>query len=253
MADEEDLYYYLDMAFQAETEQEAIKYAKKALKIEPDNIDAQVIIAENSIYDHIKLLNKFEKDKKGAEQKLVEEHLLTEENIGDFWLLTETRPYMRFLYNRMRLLLIAENRYGKNACLEILDLNNDDNLGARFILMHIYAYFEDEKSAVKLFERYDCQNRRNFYCLCQLYIISLEKFAKATAYIKELVNINKDTHNFFNRLVIGEGLSDIEFGMYGYRANSIEELAIDVTDNKFLFVNCGVYFKWVLKTIKSID
>lgn len=108
MADEEDLedlYYYLDMAFQAETEQEAIKYAKKALKIEPDNIDAQVIIAENSIYDHIKLLNKFEKIKKVAEQKLVEEHLLTEENIGDFWLLTETRPYMRLLYNRMRLLL----------------------------------------------------------------------------------------------------------------------------------------------------
>lgn len=57
MADEEDLedlYYYLDMAFQAETEQEAIKYAKKALKIEPDNIDAQVIIAENSIYGSYK-------------------------------------------------------------------------------------------------------------------------------------------------------------------------------------------------------
>lgn len=53
--------------------------------------------------------------------------------------------------------------------------------------------------------------------------------------------------------MIGEDLSDIEFGMYGYRANSIEELAIDVTDNKFLFVNCGVYFKWVLKAIKSID
>lgn len=87
LADEEDLedlYYYLDMTFQAETRQEAIKYAKKALKIEPDNIDAQVIIAENSIYDHIKLLNKFEKIKKAAEQKLVEEHLLTEENIGDF-------------------------------------------------------------------------------------------------------------------------------------------------------------------------
>ena len=30
LADEEDLYYYLDMAFQAETEQEAIKYAKKS-------------------------------------------------------------------------------------------------------------------------------------------------------------------------------------------------------------------------------
>ena len=87
------------------------------------------------------------------------------------------------------------------------------------------------------------KNRRNFYCLCQLYIISLEKLAKPQLILK----------NLFNRLVIGEGLSDIEFGMYGYRANSIEELAIDVTDNKFLFVNCGVYFKWVLKTIKSID
>ncbi len=103
---------------------------------------------KNSIYDHIKLLNKFEKIKKAAEQKLVEEHLLTEENIGDFWLLTETRPYMRLLYNRMRLLLDCGKKsvWQKNACLEILDLNNDDNLGARFILMHIYAYFEDEKN-----------------------------------------------------------------------------------------------------------
>ena len=84
LADEEDLYYYLDMAFQAETEQEAIKYAKKAVKIEPDNIDAQVIIAENSICDHIKLLNKFEKIKKAAEQKLVEEHLLTGKIQGIF-------------------------------------------------------------------------------------------------------------------------------------------------------------------------
>ena len=56
----------------------------------------------------------------------------------------------------MRLLLdCGKIGMAKNACLEILDLNNDDNLGARFILMHIYAYFEDEKSAVKLFERYD--------------------------------------------------------------------------------------------------
>ena len=106
------------------------------MKIEPDNIDAQVIIAENSIYDHIKLLNKFEKIKKAAEQKLVEKHLLTEENIGDFWLLTETRPYMRLLYNRMRLLLdCGKIGMAKEACLEIFDLNNDDNLGARFILM----------------------------------------------------------------------------------------------------------------------
>lgn len=257
LADEEDLedlYYYLDMAFQAETEQEAIKYAKKALKIEPDNIDAQVIIAENSIYDHIKLLNKFEKIKKAVEQKLVEEHLLTEENIGNFWLLTETRPYMRLLYNRMRLLLdCGKIGMAKNACLEILDLNNDDNLGARFILMHIYAYFEDEKSAVKLFERYDCQKSTQFLLPLSTLYYKLGKTRKATAYIKELVDINKDTHNFFNRLVIGEGLSDVEFGMYGYLANSIEELVIDVTDNKFLFVNCGVYFKWVLKTIKSID
>lgn len=103
----------------------------------------------------------------------------------------------------------------KEACLEILDLNNDDNLGARFILMHIYAYFEDEKSAVKLFERYDCQKSTQFLLPLSTLYYKLGKTRKAAAYIKELV--------------------------------------IDVTDNKFLFVNCGVYFKWVLKTIKSID
>ena len=154
----------------------------------------------------------------------------------------------------MRLLLdCGKIGMAKEACLEIFDLNNDDNLGARFILMHIYAYFEDEKYAVKLFERYDCQKSTQFLLPLSTLYYKLGKTRKAAAYIKELVNINKDTHDFFNRLVIGEGLSDIEFGMYGYRANSIEELAIDVTDNKFLFVNCGVYFKWVLKTIKSID
>ncbi len=130
----------------------------------------------------------------------------------------------------------------KEACLEIFDLNNDDNLGARFILMHIYAYFEDEKYAVKLFERYDCQKSTQFLLPLSTLYYKLGKTRKATAYIKELVNINKDTHNFFNRLVIGEGLSDIEFGMYGYRANSIEELAIDVTDNKFLFCKLRCLF-----------
>ena len=59
------------MTFQAETEQEAIKYAKKSLKIEPDNIDAQVIIAENSIYDHIKLLNNFKKIQKAPNRNLL--------------------------------------------------------------------------------------------------------------------------------------------------------------------------------------
>lgn len=92
----------------------------------------------------------------------------------------------------------------KNACLEILDLNNDDNLGARFILMHIYAYFEDEKSAVKLFERYDCQKSTQFLLPLSTLYYKLGKIRKATAYIKELVNINKDTHDFFNRLVIGK-------------------------------------------------
>lgn len=182
--DEEDVYYYLDMAFQAETRQEAIKYAKKALKIEPDNIDAQVIIAENSIYDHLKLLNKFEKIKKDAEQKLVEEHLLTEENIGDFWLLTETRPYMRLLYNRMQLLLdCGKIGMAKNACLEILNLNNNDNLGARFILMHILKMKNQRLSCLK---GMTAKNRRNFYCLCQLYIISLEKLAKPQLILKNL-------------------------------------------------------------------
>lgn len=87
----------------------------------------------------------------------------------------------------MRLLLdCGKIGMAKNACLEILDLNNDDNLGARFILMHIYAYFEDEKSAVKLFERYDCQKSTQFYCLCQRYIISLEKLAKPQLILKNL-------------------------------------------------------------------
>ena len=39
---------FLELAEEAESQKEALKYAKKALKLEPENIDAQTAVAVNS-------------------------------------------------------------------------------------------------------------------------------------------------------------------------------------------------------------
>lgn len=38
--------------------------------------------------------------------------------------------------------------------MEILRLNNNDNTGARYLLMAIYAYLEEEKEMLKLYKKY---------------------------------------------------------------------------------------------------
>ncbi len=77
----------------------------------------------------------------------------------EFWEIVETRPYMRIKQSYAEIL--AENGMMKKAVKEyeeILKLNENDNLGVRFRLMSLYAFFEDEENALKLYKKYNGQN-----------------------------------------------------------------------------------------------
>ena len=41
-----------------------------------------------------------------------------------------------------------------NICKEVLRLNENDNLGVRYLLMAIYATLEEEKSMLDLYKKY---------------------------------------------------------------------------------------------------
>ncbi len=68
------------------------------------------------------------------------------EDKGEFWSILETRTYMLLLMDKL-LYLKRVGMYGKAVELaeEMLELSTGDNLGVRFHLLGLYAYFEDKK------------------------------------------------------------------------------------------------------------
>lgn len=77
------------------------------------------------------------------------------ENKGDFWLLIETRPYMRAKENYARALLKAG--YSKEALKhfeELLKLNPNDNQGIRYDLIELYLKLEMPKKVDALVKNY---------------------------------------------------------------------------------------------------
>jgi len=150
----DDAYELLVQAENAKTKNQAIKLAKEAYDMCPDCFDAvlfQAELEENSI-KRDKLLNEgleFEKD------RLEEEGYFEKDNIGHFYGIFETRPYIRGLYRKADYLIAdGKAKQARDVCLEILRLNNNDNTGARYLLMAIYAYLEDEKEMLKLYKKY---------------------------------------------------------------------------------------------------
>ena len=150
-----DVYDYLEMAEEAFDAKEAIRYAKKALKLDPYCLDAEMIIAKAKSEDMEALKKNMEKVICKGEEQLVQRNISKEENAGIFYGIFETRPYMRARKEYLDL-LIEQGRYRHaiREAEELIRLNENDNLGIRYRLMALYSYFEDSDSANALLTKY---------------------------------------------------------------------------------------------------
>lgn len=241
----------IEEAEHCENEKEAKKLAKEALKIDPHCVEAKRFLF--SFEDNpFKLLNKIEDAIKEEEAYLKDEGYFTDENIGDFYGIFETRPYMRLLWDKMQLLLeLGMVTQAKEEALNILKLNENDNMGARFILMAIYCYFEDEKSFNKLLKKYLDDSLTSVFS--QL-ILSYKAgdFGQALKHLKEANKRNKH----FIKMITGnvkeeEIMGFLANGMYsiGDRTEVLE--LIDTF--KFVLLNTSGLQVWIDKNKKKID
>ena len=147
---------YLELAEEATTKAKAERYIKKALELEPDNMDAinaSLDMIEDGTWEYYQ---KISEAVKNGTRFMEKEGLMDEDSIGEFWGILETRPYMRLL-NRYAdflaeagMMTLAARQYE-----EMIRLSENDNLGARYSLMHVYAYLEQEEPALKLHKKYD--------------------------------------------------------------------------------------------------
>ena len=192
----DDAYEILEEAQNAKTEKEAIKLAKKAYEKSKECFDAilfQCDLEENGIR-RMKLLDdglEFEKN------RLTKEKYFDKENIGHFYGIFETRPYIRGLVIKAEYLLEeGKISQAENVCREVLRLNENDNMGARYLLMAIYATLEKENDMLKLYKKYPEEDLEMMFPLFALYY-KLGNDKKAKEYLNRVDKCNSNFVKFF--------------------------------------------------------
>ena len=230
----------------------ALKYAKKAAELEPDNLDAAAMVIELSCTSSEKLSEKYKNLIDETEDKLKEQGYFEDDNIGEFWLIFETRPYMRLLEKyASHFVECGQMRLAISVYEKMLELCTNDNLGVRYTLMHLYIYLEDEQSALELYEKYPEESTQFLLPLSILYY-KLGDLRKSNQYLKKLIEVNEDTRKFFNSLIDGSLMESVgDMTPYGYRPFTIEDFVIECKENYFLFSSMPEYFVWAKKKVNS--
>jgi tetratricopeptide (TPR) repeat protein len=140
-------------AMEAETEAEARKLAKRALHLDPDCVDALVVMNDLDARTTRAMIVGLQNAVAAGERSLGAQFI--RENMGHFWMLIETRPYMRAMEQLARL-LHAEglNLDAIRVYERMLELNPNDNQGVRDPLLGAYLCVDDLEGAGKLLKKY---------------------------------------------------------------------------------------------------
>ncbi len=193
----DDAYEILEEAQNARNEKEAIKLAKKAYEKSPECFDAilfQCDLEENGI-KRMKLL---EGGLEVEKNRLIKEKYFDKENIGHFYGIFETRSYIRGLVVKAEYLLEeGKLRQAESICKEVLRLNENDNMGARYLLMAIFATLEEENDMLKLYKKYPEEDLEMLFPLFALYY-KIGNDKKALEYLNRVNKCNSNFVKFFN-------------------------------------------------------
>jgi len=148
-------------AMEAESDAQAAKLAKRALRKDPDCVDALVVLAEIESTSTKQLIIRLQEAVAAGERSLGAEFIA--ENKGHFWDIIETRPYMRALEQLAGLLrseginLDAIRHYET-----LLSLNPNDNQGVRDPLLGLYLATDNLEGARRLLLEYKNDVMANF-------------------------------------------------------------------------------------------
>ncbi len=124
----------------------------QAKELDPDNADVYNYLGDlESIPENA--LDFYKQGIQAGEKKLGKKFI--KENEGHFWLMIETRPYMRSFFNVARCLaLLNQSEESAKMYLRILELNPGDNMGARYELFSVALKIDDLKIIDALLKEY---------------------------------------------------------------------------------------------------
>jgi hypothetical protein len=180
-------------AYQSDGKQR-YKLAEEAVRLNPNCVDAYVILAEKtkSLEEAILL---YEKGIQAGERELGKAFF--KENKGYFWGLIETRPFMRAkLHYAEALSLLGKTTEATQQYEELLELNPMDNQGVRYSLFVVYVDAGDYKKASALLQQYEEDTAQDSYNKLLLELHEHGFTAKAVKLLKEAKKENKFVINY---------------------------------------------------------
>jgi len=140
-------------AMEATSNATARKLAKRALRLDPDCVDALVVLNDLDAPTQTQLIEGLQRAVAAGKRSLGAGFF--RENKGHFWMLIETRPYMRALAMLGGEMASVGMNLDAIAIYEhMLALNPNDNQGVRDPLLGLYLAVGDVDGAGKLLKRY---------------------------------------------------------------------------------------------------
>ena len=232
--------------------EERYRIIKRVLRMEPDNITAASMQIEYLAKNADDRVHHYEDLTRKATARLQSEGVFSEENIGKFWALPATKPYMFLRLSYLEALVAARKlRLAAKECEEMLRLSEHDALGRRYQLMFIYAAIEEGDAAIALYQRYE-EGVAMMYLPLAMLFYRLGKMKMARNFLHELAAVNVDTEEFFARGVDGD-LPQRAPGRHAgsFAIGTMEEFGEAVTDNGFAFVGMEAFFAWGLSELRA--
>ena len=194
-----EAYEFLEKARDAKSEKEEIKFVKKALEVDPDCLEAKVMLALNQD-DFMVIYRDLEQALEDEKNRLQKLGYFTKENMGHFYGIFETREYIKAM-NSLARIYANDGLIGKAISLarEIIRLNENDNTGVRYLLMGLYAYMEDYSSMKKLYNKY---SEENLFMLVpfMIYYFKQAKYDEAEKYLDRIKKVNKNFVSYFENM-----------------------------------------------------
>ena len=244
---------YLNLAEQAPSKKKHMEYLRKALELEPDNLDARLQMITCTTEHHLDEQRFALQELLGLAEQQMEEAGAFKEHKGQFWTVIETRPYMRVRYTYFDVLIsCGMMRQAISEGQRLLELSESDNLGVRYQMMHLYVFMEDEMHALALHKQFDSYEETQMLLPLAVLYYKLNKFDKAEDYIRRLAKVNKDTKKFL-RAAAHDKLDDYidEWNPFGYQPFTLEELLNELMQFSYLFDSVPYFFAWASKVLAA--
>ncbi len=145
-----------ELAFQSMEEHDdrkALALARRALKLDPECVDARSVEIQVTVDDPLERVKACKALLERTRRAMGKQFF--EENKGQFWGVVTTRPYMRAL-EYLADLLVSQERFVEAITVyeEMIELNPEDNQGARDSLLGLYLGEGDVLRARSLLNRY---------------------------------------------------------------------------------------------------